>query len=603
MFTYTREPTDKTMMQPRLLIRLKALLFCMLLVAGMLTTVGAMGQPVAPDTSNESVDSPGTTEAPANTASARHEVLILGYAQGNGNLIPVRAFNGVLISKALILTASSAMGEQSTTITPLPPVDKYIAVVRWQNDAIVVRITPRTQSGNRGPLTMFEINGLDQNHIDALVKSRPVVADTLSKDNLHIQGVLAPYGILPEQVVHIVPGPVRIGLKLAEQERQLPRGMSIINIHGAVHPTLLGAGVWRSDNQLMGILTHQDNQWSMISVNGMKDRINPSTLDNNTSGTNNNPSNPPDNNNSNTTYENDQKLTSDRMKALMDELELNLTIHAKLVDYVDQEQADLVMSYIAGGAFNKAEQLLNEIETLASGTLAEQLNYRRALLQTLLADYQKALDSSRNTLNANDPLVRARGRALFKTLESNPGGTFNNKPLSDSFNLAKAIQNELETLETQFNRAFELITQQRLTNVSSYKIIEERLADLDKKIELNELSWPGYLSDLKKRINQYRISLVSQTYTKAREELNDIMTELDKEKEQIEYKSGAGWYKPGYYPRLRVGRANVLIDRYNESLNHFIEMGKLLPEEDRIKLPEKLAEPLKRLSVAVRSER
>lgn len=562
----------------------------------------AGAQPVSPDGNSSDSTVGGKPESTDTPASAKHEVLILGYAQGNGNLIPVKAFNGVLISKALILTSSSGQSEQSTTLTPLPPVDKYIAVIRWQNDVIVVRITPRSQNRGRGPLSMFEVNGLDQNHIDALIKSRPVVAESLSKENLYVQGVIAPHGILPEQVVHIVPGPIKISLQLTDHQHQLPRGMSITGISGALHPMLLGAGVWSSDNKLMGILTHQDNKWGMISVSSMKDRINPSTLDNNSTDNNNTP-NTPDTNNTDNTPENNQKLDSDNMKQLMDELELSLTIHAKLVDYVDQEQADLVMAYIAGGAFDKAESLLNEIETLASGTLAEQLNYRRALLLTLLADYQKAKDSSRNTLNAGDPLVRARGRALFKTLEGNPGGTFNNKPLSDSFNLAAAIQDELKTLETQFNRAFDIITQQRLTNVSSYKIIEERLSDLEKKIELNELSWPGYLADLRKNINQYRVSLVSQAYGKAREELNDIMNDLDKEKEQIEYKSGAGWYKPGYYPRLRVGRANVLIDRYNESLNHFLEMGKLLPEKDRIKLPEKLAEPLKRLSVAVRSER
>lgn len=570
---------------------------------GLMLCSVADAQPVAPDVSGNDSTVSGKPDTANTTASAKHEVLILGYAQGNGNLIPVKAFNGVLISKALILTSSSAQSDQSTTITPLPPVDKYIAVIRWQNDVIVVRITPRSQNRNRGPLSMFEVNGLDQNHIDALIKSRPVVAESLSTENLHVQGVIAPHGILPEQVVHIVPGPVKISLQLTDRQNQLPQGMSITGVSGALHPMLSGAGVWSSDNKLVGVLTHQNNKWGLISVSSMKDRINPSTLNNNSTNNNNNSPNTPDSNNTDNTPENNQKLTSENMKQLMDKLELNLTIHAKLVDYVDQEQADLVMAYIAGGAFDKAESLLGEIETLASGTLAEQLNYRRALLLTLLADYEKAKDSSRNTLNADDPLVRARGRALFKTLEGNPGGTFNNKPLSDSFNLAAAIQDELKTLETQFNRAFDIITQQRLTNVSSYKIIEERLSDLEKKIELNELSWPGYLSDLKKNINQYRVSLVSQAYTTAREELNDIMNDLDKEKEQIEFKSGPGWYKPGYYPRLRVGRANVLIDRYNESLNHFIEMGKLLPEEDRIKLPEKLAEPLKRLSVAVRSER
>lgn len=527
-------------------------------------------------------------------------------------LLPVRQFNGVLITGRTILTATAALqGKAGRIAAPSASPDALFALVRVNGRDETVTCRPASNNNPDSPLATLELDEIDAARIARLFSAAPTIGPLSPQSPAYVVGVLSPYGLDANELADTVPPAVRLSVHFAAATRQIGSPpAAVADVVDTLPDQMLGAAVWNDQSQWVGVVARHDNRWVVVSVEPLKSTLNPPSPAPSPESSPQpapdptpSPQATPDTPAPTTPTPAPTTLSDQRMIDLMAEMKLTLKIHPQLVDTVGQEQADMVMAYIAGGASDKAIALLNEIESLATEELAEQLNYRHALALVLSGQSQAALPRAQKTQSARNALVKARGRALLKVIDGNEAGTYLGRPLSDSFVLAEAMRASLADVADQFQRSFQYVRQQRVVNPESYQRVNEKLDSLTNLVKLQQYSWPGYFDDLIQQIELYRGKITRDEHARARQRLTEIRAELDKEKAQIEYKSGAGWYKPGYYPRLRVGRANVLIDEYNQTLRHYQAIDEQLDPAERVALPEDAAKPIERMAVAVKSER
>jgi hypothetical protein len=290
---------------------------------------------------------------------------------------------------------------------------------------------------------------------------------------------------------------------------------------------------------------------------------------------------------------------------LIKEKGLKLRIHEGLLDYVKQDQADMVMAYIAGGQFAQAIAFLDDVQPLASGRrLGDQLNYRRALALVLWGRASEAVSFTVKAQASEDPLVRARAKILNRVLEVNADGKFGGDPLSDSQVLAAAIQAELTKIEKVTLAAFEAVRGQPLVSKSSYEAALQKLEQIRRTVDGLDGAWPGYLLSLKQQMDLFAQQLVRNEYARVLGELAQVRRDYEAEVAQTEFKEASqSWSRAGYWPQNRVGTANLLSDRFDDLLKHVKQLeGQLTPME-RKELTEDVTGALPKLPLARQADR
>jgi hypothetical protein len=429
--------------------------------------------------------SPAAAQLPADRT-----VMVVTYERGRV-LQPAGAFNGVLIDASHVLTSDAALRQPCPLVGKMSPdlPDEVMVVIRIGDQQIltVASIEPHEASPDIAVLT------LDQSGIEI---TRPVVTKRaglarLPKDGeCQAIGTMAPAGVTPDQFPSVViPAPAALNVTL--------RGVDgpTAGIEEPLPLTFAGAGVWTQGGQLVGILTRLGHEWRIAPVMPREKPAKPAgpTI----------ADSPPEK----MTPESPVATTNGKgrggvslelrgLMLMMRDMDLKPRIEPGLLDYARQDQADMVMCYIASGRNDEALKLLDDIQPLASGHLADQLNYRRALALVLAGRGSEASAYAIKAQASSDPLVKARAKVLGRTLDTNHEDTFGGKPLTDSAVLAAAIQAELDKVDTEARTALKALAAQRPTTEAAITAAIEKLAAIRQSVEEYKDAWPGYLDEL-----------------------------------------------------------------------------------------------------------
>lgn len=532
----------------------------------------------------------GVLAAPTPEAST---VVIFTYHGDGGSLRPSSVFTGVLLNAQQVLTSSAALqrGHGNLIRGYQPGQPQYVLVVVPENGQQLKVPATVVELGADSPLALLALDPMRAGDLQGKVNGGPAVTPLAGKSALRVIGVPTPWGDLPEEVTpQTIPPAVPVSLELsapgasADLAFPLPRQFA-------------GAGAWDAEGKLAGIVVHEPGRWRVVDVtaavqqaqNILKQKPAVAAA----------PDGPMP---SGTVAELPPRLRG--LAEMMSALGLTLRLPPDLLDYVGQEQADLVMSYLAAGRFDKAQQMLDELESLASGTLAEQLNYRRALLAMLQGDYKLARDRAAATLGAQDALVRGRGRMLYRVLETNPEGAYAMRPLKDPLVLREALLAEVIKAERPIAAAWNAARAQQLVSKNSFEVINQKLDQVASAIEQYQHSWPGHFDQMSQQLSLYRQQLVRDEYVRVTDEMQKLHAQYQTELARTEFKQqGPSWSQAGHWPPERVGAVNVTAERYNELLEHRQKLEAQLTQAERRPLPMELAEPLKRLTVAKQPER
>lgn len=565
--------------------------------------------------------------APLPPDPAGMTIAIYTYHLDRGKLVPSTMFTGIVLSPRHVVTSTEALmhGHEQLAGGGGVPAEVY-GVVNAGGRQIILALTP-TAMNVKSPVALLEVAEQDRDVTAAIIRKPPVAKalDEAIEEGTAV-GVVGPFGAYPQQLAKLtVPRPIALSTTLGKR-LSIAEGKVVAALVTHTLPSqFAGAGLWDAEDRLIGVLVRYDGIWHVVDpVSSAKlmaetDSSGPVmtdvTLPKPITPKNPEPApapkpepepEPP------TPTPAPDKPEPDKPKPaepgmrkelaglfeMMHQQGLKSVVDPSLLDYVKQEQADLAMSYIAAGQYNKALDLVRDIEPLASGKLAEQLNYRAALALVLTGQYEKATARIAAAARAADSLVQIRGQLLHEVMQENPRGTFHGQALSQVDVLGRACKAVLARRRHTMDITFDGIKAYQLTSNADYDRLSERLNALAADVELNQKAWPGYFDALEQAIAAMRDKAVQNEYERVFRGLRDEYTAYSLAKEEAEYKSGDGWARPGYWPSDKVAAANVHADQFNAMLKRFGELDPQVPRSTRRTLPETQQKPVERLTQA-----
>jgi len=478
-----------------------------------LITAGSLIRPVAAATPSDE--------------AMRHTAAIFTF-HNDGRLVPSKVFSGVVINSKFILTSSWALGQGHASPFAPPrsnskrkPSMIYAVVQSSDGQRAVVQCEPAAIPNERSPVILLKVNDVDAETL-ATVTPKPFKTTKLAQSSaVTAVGAFPAFGVGPgEMDSSLVPAPVAVTANFGEMTSVIDDHVPAATLTHTLPDSFVGGGVWDSNDQLIGVIARHKDRWFVLDPAGAAgmlknakpinpDKANPARPKPGP----NKPAKNPDRTRPAPTIEPTKPdkpkpspqpsgvlqpdtiakaRVSEAMLSMMKDLDLQLQIPPGLIDHVEQEQADMVMAYIAGGRTDEAMETLNDIEPLVSGKLAEQLNYRRALTLVLTGQYAEAKARATTAAQANDPKVAARGTLLTKILTSHPDGKVDGAALSDPAVLSGAARRQLVETRRQLIGDFRAL---------SGDPDPAQLKDLQRRVDEASLAWPGYLKDLSKAIN------------------------------------------------------------------------------------------------------
>jgi len=531
-------------------------------------------------------------------AAKGHTVGVFPYYMVDDKQAPAGAFSGLLIDERFVVTDRASLERGNTNPLLSTKRGNLVQVFITLHHEGKVSVAPCQVSvhGQGLPVAVLEVNEADQPTL------RAAVGKPLNPAKLDVQlgadvvGVVAPPD-LPSGMLNAnsVPAPIALNVFRDGLPSMIADRVPGSEVSHALPMAMAGGGVWDDEHRLIGVLVRYRETWMVLDplvlgkeLGLLARPVTPTPK-------------PPDVTPTPTpTPAKRSELAG--LRDVMREYSLEMKVDPYLLDYVKQDQADIVMAYLAGGEPDEALSMLNDIEGLASGVLADQLKYRRALAQAMKGEYEKAASAAQEAMKASDELVRARARLLFKTLDG-AEGKFEGKPLSDPDVLVAAMKATLGELDKLYRSSFTQLQSLQLNSSAAYRSITQKIETLSSRLAEQRLAWPNYFDALAQEIVTYGGQVRQVEHRRAREELRALLTEYRQQKAQAQYMRGREWAQEGWWPEVRVGKANVAANQYNELLEHYRALDASLPEAQRVALPEGMDSPLPRLEAARRVDR
>ncbi|MBI1369557.1 MAG: hypothetical protein GC162_12995 [Planctomycetes bacterium] len=555
-------------------------------------------------------------------AAAQHVVALYTYHLTKGELQPSASFTGLLVSPRHIITSSDALlhGHESMLATEGGVPTQTFAV--FSLDGKQYAIALNTLLGkDKLPVSVLEVRPEDRGLTGRYMGEPPQPSKLESPADAIAVGVVSPYGLYPDALAdRRVPGPVALTIKFGGDLKTLNGQGEARLVKGVLPLQMTGAGVWDSDAKLIGVLLHRDDVWMVMDAVSVakqlaaEPEIVSAIADGNKPPKPDPTPTPPDTTEPPVTTtppvkpDNPVKPVTPEGTGLQAQLKPLLNMIAEqggrpvvdlgLLDYVKQDQADMAMSLIAMGKPADALKLIDDIEPLASGALAEQLNYRRALAQILTGNLSKALECARQTQNAKDELVRARGALLMQALEENSSGTFHGQPISQADVLARAIKAQLTDVKHDMDVNFDAIKAYPISSKSAYDRIMVKISELKTQIASHQLAWPGFFDELSAQVDQNTQRIQKEEYERSFVELRDLYSRYQSEKRQTQYMEGPEWSTPGSVPAEHVDGANTAALAFNDLLKHYRKLDAVVPAGTRRSLSPEMSDPLVPLTLA-----
>lgn len=444
--------------------------------------------------------------ARANEASLR-TVALMSYHQVGEELVPSRTFSGVVLNGRYIVTSRWALEQGHAN--PFAGYQAELAVVLGvvrdgdTDQMMQIELTPwdpPRMSSNE--LALLEVPADQREDLAELVRRLPELGTLEGMSPARLLGVPTPLGL--ERVTHrTVPLPLE--LSIAWEESLRSRGTLAVPRGATFPPQLVGSGVWSSEQDLLGVLVREDDGWWVVDASVVKelgelaglDWESPELVQAADPGAELRRPEPRPRSEVRGIYE------------LLDRNGLQMMLDRNMVDWAGQPQADLIMAMIAGGEYERALGLLDRIEPLVTGRLAEQMTYRRALTLTLTGDYEDARELLANVDTMDDELSRARGRLLRDVLEAREAGQLEGLDLSEPQELADACLMTLAEVEADFAEELEEVRSR--VDSAPVELVLVQLEGLAQKVRAYRLAWPGYFGPMTEQIDDLRDELVPPT--------------------------------------------------------------------------------------------
>ncbi len=549
----------------------------------------------------------GGIAAAADLTPAQRTVGLFSYVDTGSDMKPGRSFSGVMVDSTHIATSLWALSQGPDQIGVHANSAAQVYVSYYTPTGKLVTFPVRVSLMDpKAAVAILTINESERSATSRFITTSVRVMPLEISADARAVGVIAPEPLSSDQInLHTAPAPIAMRI-----EAGLLAGsgdMAFAPVNHPLPPSMVGGGVWNSEGQLLGILTRHDDSLQIADAAAIKSALSgavvtpapirkPPATDPPVAITPT-PTVPAVPKDPSALSEADTAEMLKNLKPLLDRMKyakLSLAIDPGLLDYVNQDQADLVMERIGGGKFAEALSTLDTIEALTSGTLADQLNYRRALTLTLLGRYADARPKAQRAAAAADSLVRARGRALSKALEDCPDGVAKNgKSLSDSATLAAlmrvagnlpdngstgtpAANPASEEFRKSIESAFQTAKGKQLDNRASYDMIDQQLQSITKRIDAANASG---LESLAKEVAAYRSQLLRREYERASAELLTLQQKYQDEFSQLQFRNGPEWATAGYAADIHLAKANAIIDNFNTALKHFQIIGQQLGGE------------------------
>jgi hypothetical protein len=339
--------------------------------------------------------------------SQARTVAIYTFHLADGEAVPSSTFSGIILNNRAIVTSLRALIRPNGTtlngpLKPAPPV-KIFALVRVGSKWRIINCKPVAPKTPGYPLILLEMAKEDQDALAKLIPSKsPKLKPIEPDDPVNVVGVAAPLLVgRSTPSPKSVPKPLSRTVEVDVPEEITPAKVPASKIDSSFPSQFAGAGVWDENHTLRGILVRYASTWHAVDVASMAQHL--------TLPKAGKPPTPP------------VKMPPGIL-ALMHQYKLRPVLSPHLVDFVNQDQADVIMARIAGGDLKGAADDLNDIEHLTSGTLAEQLNYRHGLLAILQGKYAVASKKMGVAMQAKDKLVASRAARLSQVLAHHPAG-------------------------------------------------------------------------------------------------------------------------------------------------------------------------------------
>lgn len=448
--------------------------------------------------------------AAANEASLR-TVALLSYHRVGQELVPSKSFSGVVLNGRYVVTSRWAL--EQGHVNPFAGYEAELATVRGlvraDEQILEIELTvwdpPRME---RDDLVLLEVDASDREAVAELVRQVPELGGLEGSSPARLVGVPAPLGI--EQVnPFTIPPPLELTIRWEQALRS--GGALAVPRESTYPPQMVGAGVWSSEQTLLGVLVREEDGWWVVDASVVKELGDLAGV--NWEGT---PSFVSGDGNGERDGEEegvairrpDPRPRSEvrGIYELLDRNGLEMKLDRNLVDWVGQPQADLIMAMIAGGEHDRALGLLDRIEPLVTGRLEEQMIYRRALTRVLKGDYDRASQLLADADEMDDELSRARSRLLRKVLQAYEAGELEGVDLADRNALSEACLTVLAEMEADYAERLEEVRWR--AGMAPVELVLVELEEIAQEVRDDRLAWPGYFRSMLDQIDDLRDELV-----------------------------------------------------------------------------------------------
>lgn len=439
--------------------------------------------------------------ARAAEATQRTAAIMTWHSIGE-QLAPSRTFSGVVLNGRYVVTSRRALekGHTNPFTGRSGELSRIQGVVR-QNDQLItfdlsVWASPRTVIDD---LVLLEVVESDRETLAQFIRHLPTLGRLTQASPARLIGVLAPLGV-EEVTPRTIPQPLELAISWEQPLRN--RGTLAVPSEPTYASQMVGAGVWTDQQELLGVLVREDRGWwvvdaSVVEELGMLAGLNWDAPEDFREFTGPNVRRP------------DPRPRAELrgIYELLDRNGLQMQLDRNLVDFVNQPQADLIMTMIAGGEYDRALNLLDRIEPLVTGRLMEQMTYRRALALILNGRPDDARRGLVEVHELQDDLARARGMMLRRVLEADAERQLGDLDITRPDGLAEACLRVLGELEREF--AEELEQTGWRVGVSPDQTVLAELEEIQGKVLVYRLSWPSYFKPMLDRMKNMRNEIES----------------------------------------------------------------------------------------------